>query len=88
MANNMENTTGQPHTQEEEPCKTCLYTGVGTCAAVSLYSLKSALLDLPDGVEAKAMSKEAVHALRSQKRFLLGFAGAWGVVGCYRMYLG
>ena len=76
------------HLEVKESCKTCLYTGVGTCAAVSLYSLKSALLDLPDSVEARNMSKEAVRALHSQKRFLIGFAGAWGIVGCYRWYLG
>jgi len=69
-----------------DSCSTCLYTGVATCAAVSLYSLNAAL-DLPS-LDQKGLSKEAIKTIKQQKRFLLGFAGAWTLAGCYRYYLG
>ena len=69
-----------------DSCSTCLYTGVATCAAVSLYSLNAAF-DLPS-LDQKGLSKEAIKAIKHQKRFLLGFAGAWTLAGCYRYYLG
>lgn len=67
----------------EEHCDTCLYTGVGTCAAVSIYSMKL-YLDLPSNT---GISREAFRAIRSQKRFLLLFGSAWSLAGCYRMYI-
>ena len=78
--------------KEVTSCSTCLYTGVGTCAAVSLYSLKTALLDIPAEAEVaaagKVMTEKAKRALQSQKRFMLVFAGAWGLAGAYRWKLG
>jgi len=47
----------------------------------------NAALDLPS-LDQKGLSKEAIKTIKQQKRFLLGFAGAWTLAGCYRYYLG
>mmetsp|Transcript_5891 Transcript_5891/g.7646 ORF Transcript_5891/g.7646 Transcript_5891/m.7646 type:complete len:85 (+) Transcript_5891:55-309(+) len=69
--------------QKEEPCKTCLYTGIATCTGLSAYFVKMALLDLPESGSEKVM-REAMK----QKRFLLAFGGVWAMAGVYRWHLG
>jgi hypothetical protein len=65
---------------EEESCDTCFYTGVATCTGLSLYFLKAAYLDLPEG----PLTKE----LQSQKRFMIFMGSASAIAGAYRWYLG
>lgn len=60
-----------------------MWTGVATCAGLSAYFLKQAYLDLPESGTAEAM-KQA----RRQRSFLVVLAGASGVAGAYRFYLG
>mmetsp|Transcript_52839 Transcript_52839/g.78352 ORF Transcript_52839/g.78352 Transcript_52839/m.78352 type:complete len:178 (-) Transcript_52839:333-866(-) len=72
-----------PPADGDSSCQTCLYTGVTTCAVVCAYFTKTALLDLPE-TGTRAVMREA----KRQKRFLLVFAGCWGMTGVYRAYLG
>eukprot|EP00561_Arcocellulus_cornucervis_P003838 CAMPEP_0185809328 /NCGR_PEP_ID=MMETSP1322-20130828/6143_1 /TAXON_ID=265543 /ORGANISM="Minutocellus polymorphus, Strain RCC2270" /LENGTH=133 /DNA_ID=CAMNT_0028505593 /DNA_START=125 /DNA_END=526 /DNA_ORIENTATION=+ len=67
----------------EEQCKVCMWTGVATCTGLSAYFLKQAYLDLPETGTSEVMK----HAQR-QRRFLFVLAGASGVAGAYRFYLG
>ena len=60
-----------------------MWTGVATCAGLSAYFLKQAYLDLPESGTAEVM-KQA----RRQRSFLVVLAGASGVAGAYRFYLG
>mmetsp|Transcript_18832 Transcript_18832/g.28616 ORF Transcript_18832/g.28616 Transcript_18832/m.28616 type:complete len:115 (+) Transcript_18832:48-392(+) len=64
---------------DEQTCKSCLYTGVATCSALSLYFLKNAYLDLPEKGGAKVLL---------QKRFLIGMSGLSAIAGIYRWHLG
>ena len=57
----------------QEPCKTCLYTGVAVCAGLSLYFAK---LAIEDGVPLK------------NQRFLWACSAGWVVAGMYRWQLG
>ena len=60
-----------------------MWTGVATCTGLSAYFLKQAYLDLPETGTSEVMK----HAQR-QRRFLFVLAGASGVAGAYRFYLG
>lgn len=60
-------------TELEEPCKTCLYTGVATCTGLSLYFAK---LAIEDGIP------------KRNQRFLLAFSAAWVVAGAARWQMG
>ena len=66
---------------KREQCVACLYTGVGTCTALSLYFFKLALLDAPES------PKELVKTHKDQ-RFMLAFGTCWAMAGVYRLYLG
>jgi hypothetical protein len=63
----------------EQECDVCFYTGIATCAGLSLYFLKAAT-DLPDA----PLTKE----LRGQKRFLITMGSVSAMAGAYRWYLG
>ncbi len=60
-----------------------MWTGVATCAGLSAFFLKQAYFDLPENGTAEVM-KQA----QRQRRFLVVLAGASGVAGAYRFYLG
>jgi hypothetical protein len=67
-----------------EQCDSCLYTGVATCTALSLYFFKMALLDTPETFK----SQTARFKAHTDKRFMLAFGSCWAVAGVYRLYLG
>lgn len=68
---------------DDEHCKSCLYTGVATCTAVSAYFFKTALLDLPE-----RGTPQFTKEVRNQKYFMISFGTAWAIAGVYRWYLG
>lgn len=68
---------------EHESCDTCFYTGVATCAGLTVYFLKTAYLDLPE-----PGSKGFTEKIKGQKQFLTFMATASATAGVYRWYLG
>ena len=70
---------------DEAPCSTCKYTGMATCAGLSMYFLKLATED-PKSVAAKAITKAKVQP-PSHKAFYYGGAAVWAAAGLYRSML-
>jgi hypothetical protein len=58
---------------DEEDCSACMYTGMATCAGLSLYFVKLATDDT---------------TLNKHRRFLWICSAGWVVAGAYRWYLG
>jgi len=77
---NVNNEQNNENEDSGKQCKTCLYTGVATCAFLSAYSFKVALLDLPRN----PVTKDVLN----HKRLMLGFGYTSILVGAYRFYLG
>ncbi len=80
--------TGKSSVRESssnESCSECLYTGVATCAGLSLYFMKLAS-EIPSA--GRGASKEVLTKALKQKHFLLGGSATWAVCGVYRIYLG
>ena len=71
--------SGEP---PREQCKTCMFTGMATCAGLSLYFLKL-WSELPD-----SGTKQTMRQVSKQRNFLLGGSAAWAIAGIYRGYLG
>lgn len=57
----------------DEPCKACMYTGMATCAGLSVYFVKLATDDT---------------TLPKNRRFLWACSAGWIVAGAYRWYIG
>jgi hypothetical protein len=60
-----------------------MLTGMATCAGLSLYFFKMALLDLPERNTA-AFTKQVA----TNQRFFLISGTAWAAAGIYRYHIG
>ena len=69
-----------------DQCDSCLYTGVATCSALSLYFLK--MSSEPPSPLAAGTKKMSMNQIKGQKHFLLAGSAAWAIAGMYRFYLG
>jgi hypothetical protein len=72
----------------EPPCDACFYTGIATCTGLTLYFLKTALVDLPAEQQLKGTTTTTAGQLRHNQRVLLGLSATSALAGVYRWYLG
>mmetsp|Transcript_13526 Transcript_13526/g.29404 ORF Transcript_13526/g.29404 Transcript_13526/m.29404 type:complete len:105 (+) Transcript_13526:28-342(+) len=83
--------------QQEESCRSCLYTGVGTCIGLSGYFLYSAMEE--EGHQTMKQQQAQPHhkrllrfmlgnpAPKKHRPFLFALSAASAVAGAYRLYL-